>query len=135
LGHTWDLEKKIYKNIAIVTILVAILLAILLKDPRPFVYGLVFGTLISVLNFRALALTIEKAVHMSPERAQAYATSRYFLRFIINGLVIFISIKADYIHVVGTIIGMFTIKFVIFVTNLFNDISFFKRIFIRKEEK
>lgn len=135
MGHTWDMEKKIYKNTAIVTGIVTILLVILLKDPHPFIYGLIFGTLISVLNFRALALTIEKAVCMSPERAPAYATSRYFLRFIINGLVIFISIKANYIHVVGTIVGMFTIKFVIFMTNLFNDTSFFKRIFIRKEEK
>lgn len=97
--------------------------------------GLVFGTLISMLNFRALALTLEKAVTMDPRRAQIYASSRYFIRFMTTGIVLFISIKANYLNVLGTIIGLFLIKIVILATNLFNDISYFKKIFIRKEEE
>lgn len=87
-----------------------------------------------MLNFRALALTLEKAVSMPSAKAQVYASSRYFIRFLTNGIVIFVSIRADYINVIGTIIGLIIIKLVVLGTNLFDDMSYFKKIFTRKEE-
>jgi hypothetical protein len=70
---------------------------------------------------------------MNPNQAQSYATRKYFLRYGISGVVLLISIKASYISVVGTIIGLLLLKFVIMFTNLFNDKEYFKRI-IGKEE-
>ena len=116
-------------------IFIAICFAVFIREPLPFILGLVFSTLISMLNFRNLALTMEKAVQMSPRRAQAYASSHYFLRLFLSGAVIYVSIKADYLHVLGAAIGLVLIKVVILTTNLFKDISFFKQIFGRKEEE
>ncbi|WZL73610.1 ATP synthase subunit I [Clostridiaceae bacterium 35-E11] len=135
MGYTWELQLKIFKYTMILMAVLALILSIFIQPPIPMALGLVFGTLISMLNFRALALTLEKAVTMDPRRAQIYASSRYFTRFMVTGIVLFVSIKADYLNVLGTIIGLFLIKIVILVTNLFNDTSYFKKIFIRKEEE
>ncbi|QEK13224.1 ATP synthase subunit I [Crassaminicella thermophila] len=135
LGYTWNLQLKIFKITTIAMMVIVVGFAVFIKNPLPMILGLVFGTFISMLNFRTLALTLEKAVCMAPRQAQVYASSRYFIRFIINGIVIFIGIKADYLNVVGVIIGLVMIKVVILATNLFNDKSYFKRIFIRKEEE
>lgn len=135
MGYTWELQLKIFKYTIILMVVLALILSIFIHPPLPMALGLVFGTLISMLNFRALALTLEKAVTMDPRRAQIYASSRYFIRFMTTGIVLFISIKANYLNVLGTIIGLFLIKIVILATNLFNDISYFKKIFIRKEEE
>jgi len=134
LGYTWDLQLKIYKYTIAVAAASAVVSSIFIRPVIPFLLGLIFGTLISMLNFRALALTLEKAVTMPPGKAQVYTSSRYFIRFMTNGIVIFVSIKAGYINVLGTIIGLIIIKLVVLGTNLFNDMSFFKKIFTRKEE-
>ncbi|AOT70079.1 ATP synthase subunit I [Geosporobacter ferrireducens] len=135
MGYTWDIQVKIFKYTLIVMAAIAGCSVVLFDKPLPFIYALIFGSLIGILNFRNLALTLEKAVRMTPGQAQVYAGSRYFIRYMINGIVIFVSIKADYLNVLGAVLGLFLIKFVVVVTNLFNDISFFKRIFIRKEEE
>ncbi|WP_243116557.1 ATP synthase subunit I [Marinisporobacter balticus] len=129
------MQLKIFKCTAGIVIIIVIGLAIFTQNPLPMIYGLLFGTAISMLNFRVLALTLEKAVCMAPSKAQVYASSRYFIRFITNGIVIFISLKADYLNIIGVIIGLVMIKIIIFVQNLFNNKMFFKRIFIRKEGK
>jgi ATP synthase I subunit len=134
LGLTWDLQIKIFKNTIVFAAIAAVVMTIFIKPVMPLLVGLLFGTLISMLNFRALALTLEKAVKLPPAKAQVYAGSRYFIRFLTNGIVIFVSIKADYISIIGTIIGLIIIKLVILKTNLFNDMSYFKKIFKRKEE-
>ena len=131
----WELQLKIYKYTILLMILIIICFVIFIPDPLPFILGLIFSTLISMLNFRNLALTMKKAVNMTPRRAQVYASSHYFLRFFITGIVLYISIRAEYLHLFGAVIGLLLIKVVIFATNLFNDTSYFKRIFARKEGK
>jgi hypothetical protein len=128
------LKYQIIKWTFVTFAVLAVLSIVFLQDKKGMVLGLVFGTAISCLNFLELGKTLEKAVKMNPGKAQAYTTSRYFLRYLISAIVIFISIKADYINVLGTVVGFLSIKFVIFVTNLFNDKRYFKKIFDRKEE-
>ena len=69
---------------------------------------------------------------MKPENAQSYATKKYFLRYAITALVIFVAIKVNHIDLLGTIVGLLLLKFVIFITNLFNDKEYFKRIFRKR---
>lgn len=135
LGYTWDFQLKIFKNTLKMMVILIIGFVIFMKNPRPMVYGLVFGTIINMLNFRLLALTLEKSVTMPPSKAQVYVGSRYFVRYIIKGIVLFIGIKADYLNVIGVIIGLVVIKILIITMNLFNNKAFFEKIFRRKEAK
>lgn len=106
-----------------------------LNEPLRWTYGFIFGGFIGILNFMQLARTVEKAVKMNPGSAQAYASISYFIRFVIMAVVLIVSLKADYINALATVIGLLSIKFIILVTNMFDDREYYKRIFRRKEEK
>jgi len=135
MKHTFELQVRIIK-IVLLTLAVLSLIALILADnPKIWIAGLVFGGLIGILNFIQLAKTLERAVTMPLGKAQGYATANYFVRYAIMGVVLFVSLKADYIHTLGTLAGLVSIKFIILVTNLFNDKAYYKRIFARKEEK
>lgn len=132
---TKALLKMTYKYVLMTYFLALGASFIFVEDYMPFAIGLTFGVLISMVNFFELARTVSQSVMMPPKKAHAYATTHYFLRFVINAVVIFISIKAPYINILGTIVGLLLIKFVIYFTNLFNDKEYFKNIIRRKEEE
>ncbi|RKD21982.1 ATP synthase I chain [Caminicella sporogenes DSM 14501] len=133
MGATRDLQIRTIKLVFIIDLILIVLSFLIFDKSMPWILGLIFGSAISSLNFIELGKTLERAVTMPPSRAQAYAASKYFVRYIITGVVIYVSLKADYINVLGTIIGLFLVKFVIISTNLFNDKQYFKNILKRKE--
>lgn len=135
MGSTFDIQIRVAKGVLILNSIFAGIGFFIFNEWVPFITGILFGSIIAILNFRLLSLTLEKAVVMAPESAQKYATSRYFVRFLLYGVVIFISIKANHINVLGTILGLVSLKLVILKTELFNDFQFFKNIFKRKEGK
>ncbi len=131
-----ELLLNIYKWLAIMFFVIAGVAVLFIRNYMPFVLGLTFGIIISALNFLQLALTLKKSVQMTPKRAHTYAAMHYYIRFIIYGVVIYVSIKVPNINVLGTIIGLLLIKVVIYFTNLFNNKEYFSKIFEskRKEE-
>lgn len=106
------------KGILIYAIIIMIMSFILSKSPISIILGVVFGSIIAILNFRLLALTMEKAVDLPPGKAQAYTASRYMVRMFIVAIVIFVSVKNPSIHVLGTILGLVSTQIVIFVKKL-----------------
>lgn len=108
----WMQIKIVKKSLILMTVLAAVSFFVL-KDPKSFVAGMVFGNFISILNFRNMAISLEKAVRMNSGAASVYAAVNYFIRMVIYGVVIYISIKASYIDVLGTVLGFLLIKIVI----------------------
>ncbi len=128
-------QKKILKGMLIATALLSVLCLILFDNPKPMIVGLFFGAIVSALLFIELGITLNRAVTMPPHKAQKYATSRYLLRFTIMGIVLYASIGAPHIHLLGTAMGLIIIKPVIYATHLFNDKQYFKNILRRKEDE
>lgn len=135
MKETAELQVKIIKKNLIVLCVLIIGSFLFLNEPLKWAYGFTFGSLIGILNFMQLARTMEKAVKMNPGSAQAYASISYFIRFGIMAVVLIVSLKADYINALATVIGLLSIKFIILVSNIFGDKVYYKRIFRRKEEK
>lgn len=135
------LEKVVklqYKIIVIdvVALLVLMMLSFFItKNPMPWIMGYLFGGLIGILNFILLGRTVYRASMMSPQKAQIYASSNYFLRMFITGVVLFIGLKADYLSSIAVIIGLLLIKQVIFFSQFKGSKNFFKNIIRRKEDK
>jgi hypothetical protein len=131
--------RKLIKKIMIRTLSVmgglVILSLVFLEEPLPMVQGLLFGTLLGGLNFYDLALTLEKASTMAPEKARGYATRKYMIRFVLMATALWVSIRGEHLHVLGTIAGLLLVKLVIYVTSLFNDRRYYINIFKRKEDK
>lgn len=111
------MQFRIIKYSLLAMVAVMALSFFVLKQPKPFIIGVLFGTLISILNFRSMAITMERAVTMNSGSASAYATVMYFVRMLIYAAVLYVSIRAAYIHVLGTVIGLVIIKLVIYIEN------------------
>lgn len=111
------MQFRIIKYSLLAMVAVMALSFFVLKQPKPFIIGVLFGTLISILNFRSMAITMERAVTMNSGSASAYATVMYFVRMLIYAAVLYVSIRASYIHVLGTVIGLVIIKLVIYIEN------------------
>lgn len=97
-------------------ILVAIISAIILvafKEPKPYLYGLLFGSVINLLNFRLMYLSTKKAVTLSMRGAQSHIVINYLIRYMIYGLVLIVAAKADYINLYTAILGFFIVKIII----------------------
>lgn len=100
----------------------------------PYLIGLAFGTTLGLLNFRQLSATLEKAIRMTPSKAQTYVSVHYFIRFALMGVALYVAVSSPQIHVLGMVAGLMTVKIVIYLTQLFSDRNFFSNIFKRKEE-
>ena len=105
-----------------------------MPSPLPYILGIVFGSLIGILNFYELAITLEKSVKMAPAKANRFATIKYMVRFMLTAVVLFIAIRSPQLHVLGAVFGLLSIKFVVYTMNLLSDKEFYKKIFVRKEE-
>ncbi len=110
--------NEVTKGICIYAIIIGVVSFIISKEPIPMLLGVVFGSVIAILNFRLLALTMEKAVEYSPGKAQAYSSMRYMVRMVIVAVVVFVSVKNPNINVIGTVLGLISTQIVIFVKKL-----------------
>jgi len=131
---TQKTQMDVIIGVLILNSVAAIISAIFANEPMPIIMGLAFGTIIAILNFRLLYLALNKAVHLPPHKAQAYAISKYFMRYIVTGVVLFVAIRGEHINVLGTIFALLSIKMVILKTELLNSKQFFMNIFKRREE-
>jgi len=129
-----EMTKKIMLWVGILSaVSIVIFLVFFTKSAKALTIGLAFGASIGMLSFIDLSNTLQRAVHKGPAKAQTYTVKKYFMRYIITGVVIYVAVVAPYINVIGTVIGMLLIKFAIMITNLFNDKQFYKNIIERKE--
>ena len=79
MDYTKDITIKVYKYTLVLAAVFAMAGFFLVNDYFNFLKGLVFGTLIAMLNFRLLAKTLTASVHMPPEKAKIYTSSRYMI--------------------------------------------------------
>ncbi|ADL13710.1 ATP synthase subunit I [Acetohalobium arabaticum] len=83
-------------------------------------YGLIVGSVMSIINFHLLALSLTKAVKYKPINAGAYVFINYILRYILWFAVFYIALKRPDVNLLTTVLGMLTVKIVITIINIFN---------------
>lgn len=105
--------RDVNKGVIIIDLIAAILIIFLSNSQKEMLTGLLFGSIIAVLNFRLLAISLQKSVTYPPNKAQIYSTSRYIIRITIVAVVLFVSAKSPNISIVGTAIGLLSTKFAI----------------------
>lgn len=109
-------------RIIMVTALVAGILMVLgglVSGSLPFVLGVMAGSLYSILNFKLIHLILKKAIKMPPNKAQSYVQTRYLMRYLLTGVVIYLAIIAPFFEVVGLIMGLLAIKLSILLCEVF----------------
>ena len=109
---------KIAKRAGIIVLLIVGIFAFISKDPKPIAMGIIFGALISVLNFKLLDNTVSKAMKMGRNRATGYTMVHYLARLVLYFTVLIIATKADYLNLIATIGGLFIVKVTIVGSNI-----------------
>ena len=117
--------KAITVGVPIFVVVAIVILLIISKFSFPMLIGIIFGSVIAVLNFRLLALALEKAVDLPPGKAQAYTGIRYMVRLTITAAALIVSVRNPHLHIIGTAIGLISTQVVIFIKTLVT--SKFKR--------
>lgn len=124
--NTNDLVLKVTKRVTIASLIIVGFFFFIFKQPRPIILGYLFGTIISILSFKLLHNTINKAVNMSPGKASAYSSVHYVLRYFIYFVVLSVSALADYLNFPATILGLLMVKFIILGSGIF-DKDFYRK--------
>lgn len=103
------------------------------SNPLRQIYGLGAGGCLGLFAFIDLKNSLVKSSTMKPQKAKAYAAFRYFLRFLVVGIVFVLVFKSPDTGVLGSVVGFSTIKVVVYATHLFDDKEFFSILFRRRK--
>ena len=104
---------KIFKGIVVLDVIFIAIIYILGKFDIPMLQGILIGSVYALLNFRLIAVSLNRAVQMSPGRAQIFASISYTGRLALTAAIILAAIKVDYINAFGVIVPMFFPKIII----------------------
>lgn len=113
--------KYITKGVIVFDFIIIAILLITSNFTKAILLGLVFGTIIAILNFRLLALSIEKTLTMPASKAQIYASGQHILRMLMTGVVLLVSVKSPYLELLGAAIGLLSPKLVILLRKILID--------------
>lgn len=108
--------KRLILQMLGISILIGIIGLFFVNEPLIWIKGLAFGTIFSILRLRLMDLTIKKAIKMSALKAKRYTTSQYFIRYVLTAVILFVAAVEPSISLLGTIIGLFTIKASVYLT-------------------
>lgn len=127
-------NQKLFRLVVLVYCLLVVVGVVFIHPFGPFVMGLTFGTLVSVLNFCELALTFKRAILMPSYRAQKFAVMKYLMRYGLTVGVMVVSFLSPSLNPFGTILGLLIIKGVLYSTQLSKNKSNNNQESLRKEE-
>jgi len=88
-------------------------------EPLKFMLGVLVGGVCSILNFKVLQLTLEKSIKMPPGKVPGYLYTRYMLRYLVTGVIIYIVIINPWINIIGVLLGLIVTKVSIYITEFF----------------
>ena len=81
-------------------------LAGLVWTSSAFALGIIFGGLIVTINFHLLAKTLKRALTPPHLSTHHVVLVKYYIRFVISGVIIFFLIKYQVVHPLGLFIGL-----------------------------
>ncbi|OEU65691.1 MAG: hypothetical protein BBJ57_02825 [Desulfobacterales bacterium PC51MH44] len=74
--------------------------------PPDIARGIIFGGLIVTINFHLLYRTLKKAFRPSRMASHNVVLAKYYVRFLISGIIIFLLISGHYVDPLGLFIGL-----------------------------
>ena len=68
--------------------------------------GILFGGLIVTINFHLLARTLKKSLRPPHLASPNTILAKYYIRFLISGVIIFFLISGKHVHPIGLFVGL-----------------------------
>jgi len=95
--------------------------------PIDFAFGVIAGGVIVTINFHLLGRTLKKA--LTPPHLASHHTvlAKYYLRFIISGIILFILIAGHFVNPIGLFIGLSIVVVSIMLATMVELINLFSK--------
>jgi len=95
----------------------------LINMPIKFALGILFGGLLITVNFHVLYRTIKKSINSNKVIRQGHSVVnvvlfKYYVRFIISGIIIFLLISKHIVNPIGLLLGLSIVVVSIFVATM-----------------
>jgi hypothetical protein len=94
----------------------------------PFARGVLFGGLIVTVNFHLVHRTLKKALTPPHLSSHNVVIAKYYLRFVVSGVIIFILIAKHYVNPAGLFIGLSVVVVSIMLATLLE----LKKLFLKE---
>lgn len=115
-------ETKIMLGAGLIS-LCLMLFAVATKAPLKYILGVTYGGIFSILNFRLMYLQVQKAIKMPSGKAQSYLQTRYFLRYSITGVVIYMALINPWLNIFGVFLGLIAVKLSVYLNEFLSKKS------------
>jgi len=86
--------------------------------PGPFAWGILAGGLIVTINFHLLYRSLKQALTPPYIGKTRVVLGKYYLRFLVSALIIYVLIADQYVNPLGLIIGLSVVVTSIFIATL-----------------
>ena len=102
------LEHRLIRNVVYINwVIFSIASAAgLMLAPTPFALGIILGGLLTTGNFHLLSRTLKKAFGSGRPFAYQGVLAKYYVRFILSGIIIVLLMAYRIVHPLGLIIGL-----------------------------
>ena len=121
--------NKIVIRVLILLALESILFFVFSEQYLPLITGVIVGGIFNLIFFKIIHLNIISAIEKTPIQAKRMMVINYIIRYIISGILLFVSAKSIYLDFFTTALGLLSVKIVVYIYNLYS------LIFEKKEEK
>ena len=98
-------ERRVWRNIFVV-IAVAVLSAAIFADLK-FVFGLVIGGMLALLNYRWLHSSLRAALAGGEKKAPPGTTMKFVVRWLVIASVVYVASLTGYVDAAAMLIGLF----------------------------
>jgi hypothetical protein len=98
-------ERRVWRNIFVV-LAVAILTAAVVADLK-FVFGLVIGGMLALLNYRWLHSSLRAALASGEKKAPPGTTMKFVFRWLVIATVVYIASLTAYVEAIAMLVGLF----------------------------
>jgi hypothetical protein len=86
--------------------------------PKLFTLGILCGGVLSIVNYYWMYRSLKKAFFHVSDRTKSFLIVRYYIRFVITGIILFLLITKTPISVFGLILGLSVVVINIFITTI-----------------
>jgi len=114
------IERRLLKFITLTNWILFCIVTIsgFILAPRSFAWGILAGGLIVTINFHLLYRSLKEALtppHLARTRV---VLGKYYIRFLVSALIIYVLIADHYVNPLGLIIGLSVVVTSIFIATL-----------------
>jgi hypothetical protein len=115
-----EIQQRLYKFVNFanwILFSIAVLIGLFVM-PFDFTAGIISGGLIVTINFHLLYRTLKKAFSPPHLASTSVILGKYYIRFIISGLIIFVLISEHFVDPLGLFVGLSVVVASIMIATL-----------------